>query len=362
MSKTNSERCPVNSCNEWDPLEEVIIGHVKGAVSFPYHKAMEGAFTPEIIETIKTHDEISLPEELLANAEKERQEFISILKAEGVTVREPKEIDFSKVCVTPFWESRGGAAACPRDNILVIGDELIEAPMSWRSRYFETMAYRPVLKEYFSKGAKWTSAPKPELTDFAYNYDYTPPKKNEAMQYVTNEEEILFDAADFLRFDKHILALRSNTANQAGITWLERHLGEEYKVHQIKSHFEIPMHLDDHMMPLAKERLLINPEYIIEEELPDFLKSWEILKAPNPDPMKKSSSFFFDSNSMDFYWWNINVLTLGHNKVVVEASQTATIKALKEWGFEPIPCPFFHYAQLVGLFHCATIDIRRRKQ
>ncbi len=114
-------------------------------------------------------------------------------------------------------------------------------------------------------------------------------------------------------------------------------------------------------MPLAPGRLLINPEYIDENELPEFLKSWEILKAPRPDPSKDSSAFLVEAKLVDFYWMNINVLALDHKRVVVEASQISTIRALKDWGFEPIPCPFFHYAQLVGLFHCATLDIRRRK-
>ena len=47
----------------------------------------------------------------------------------------------------------------PRDFLLVIGDELIEAPMAWRSRFFEYRAYRPLLKQYFRQGANWTTAP-----------------------------------------------------------------------------------------------------------------------------------------------------------------------------------------------------------
>ncbi len=362
MSQATSEQsvCPVCSHNEWDPLEEVIIGHVRGAVSPPYHKVMEGALTPEIIQVLKEYDEVHLPQELLENAEKERQEFIKILTSAGVIVREPEPIDFAKVCATPYWESRGGMAACPRDSLLVIGDEIIEAPMSWRSRHFEAMAYRPLLKAYFSQGAKWTAAPKPQLTDAAYDLDYQVPKKGEPMRYVLTEEEPLFDGADFMRFGKDILALRSNTANETGIRWLARHLGEDYTVHPITSRFNMPMHMDDHMMPLAPGRLLINPEYIDEDELPAFLKSWEILKAPPPDPLQNLSSFHFEAESIGFYWLNVNVLPLDHTHMVVEASQTSTIKALKNWGFEPIPCPFFHYAQLGGLFHCATIDIRRR--
>ena len=47
-------------------------------------------------------------------------------------------------------------AAMPRDVMLVIGDELIEMPMAWRSRHFEISAYRALIKEYFRRGALWT--------------------------------------------------------------------------------------------------------------------------------------------------------------------------------------------------------------
>ena len=59
---------------------------------------------------------------------------------------------------------------CPRDSLLVIGDEIIEAPMSWRSRYFETRPYKPLLNEYFRSGARWTIAPKPTMTADLYRH------------------------------------------------------------------------------------------------------------------------------------------------------------------------------------------------
>ena len=59
--------------------------------------------------------------------------------------------------------------ACPRDSLVVIGNEIIESPMAWRSRYFETRPYKKLLNEYFKKGAKWTVAPKPTMTDELYD-------------------------------------------------------------------------------------------------------------------------------------------------------------------------------------------------
>lgn len=57
----------------------------------------------------------------------------------------------------------------PRDILLVVGNEIIEAPMAWRSRFFEYRAYRPLIKDYFRRGAKWTTAPKPTMADELYD-------------------------------------------------------------------------------------------------------------------------------------------------------------------------------------------------
>lgn len=60
-------------------------------------------------------------------------------------------------------------AAMPRDILLIVGNEIIEAPMAWRARFFEYRAYRPLIKEYFRNGAKWTTAPKPTMADELYD-------------------------------------------------------------------------------------------------------------------------------------------------------------------------------------------------
>lgn len=52
---------------------------------------------------------------------------------------------------------------------MVVGNEIIEAPMAWRARFFEYRAYRPLIKEYFRKGAKWTTAPKPTMANELYD-------------------------------------------------------------------------------------------------------------------------------------------------------------------------------------------------
>ena len=61
-------------------------------------------------------------------------------------------------------------------------------------------AYRSLFKEYLKGGAKWVSAPKPQLLDALYDMDFKPSEYgDEEMRYVVTEFEPVFDAADFVR-------------------------------------------------------------------------------------------------------------------------------------------------------------------
>jgi len=85
--------------------------------------------------------------------------------------------DHKKRFSTPEWSSHGFCNSCPRDSMLVIGDEIIETPMVWPCRYFETHSYRPILKDYFRRGARWTAAPKPQLTNELFDAEFRVPEK-----------------------------------------------------------------------------------------------------------------------------------------------------------------------------------------
>jgi glycine amidinotransferase len=56
----------------------------------------------------------------------------------------------------------------------------------------------------------------------------------------------------------------------------------------------------------------------------------------------------------------MNVLMLDEKRVIVSAGEDNLVRALKEWGFQPITCSFYDFAAIGGGLHCATLDIRRR--
>ncbi len=350
--------CPVNSHNEWDPLEEVIIGNLDGAM-FPEWNAVNVATAPPgdwlEAEQLVGGAGSPYPPEFVAAARRDLAGFIHILESEGVTVRRLPSADFSKPFGTPDWRVSGGfCSANPRDPFLIIGNEIIETPMADRSRYFEAWAYRSLFKEYFKGGAKWSAAPKPQLLDDLYDFNYSVPGPGEPMRFVINEFEPVFDAADFVRCGRDIFGQKSNVTNQMGVDWLQRHLGSGYRLHLIENQSPEAIHIDTTFMPLAPGKILVNPVFVDVNRLPDVLRGWDLLIPPDPVPV------IHDPLKLMSEWASINVLMLDEERIVVEARQEPLIRALKDWGFKPIPCVFESYYPFLGSFHCSTLDVRRR--
>lgn len=345
---------PVSSHNEWDPLTEVIVGRLEGATIPEGHVAVRGTIPRALAAVMRGVGGMRYPRFLVDPAQRELDGLITLLQTEGIRVRRPDVLDGRRRIRTPFWETRGHATACPRDGFLVIGDEIIETPMAWRCRYHEGLAYRRLFREYHAAGARWTISPRPQLADSLYDEDYRPPETGPPDRYIINESEPVFDAADFARCGRDIFVQQSNVTNQAGIRWLRRHLGDQYRVHEIETTCRTPAHIDSTFIPLAPGKVLVNPDWIVIDRLPDFLrKDWDVLVAPRPDPSGGPIL------SMCSAWLSINVLMLDEKRVLVERDQPTLIRAFRDWGLEPIPCAFKHYAAFGGAFHCATLDVSR---
>jgi glycine amidinotransferase len=354
--KSDGPDAVVSSYNDWDPLEEVIVGTLDGACVMPWEVGYEAVVPNEEMEDARTlHVEcggMPLRSKALAAAQEELNEFVRILQAEGVTVRRPDPIDFSAPYSSPFWSSPSGSCqANPRDVLVVIGDEIIEATMSLRSRYFEFAGYRRLIKEYFRQGARWTAAPKPLMTDDLYRRNH-----KRGVEYVTTEVEPVFDAADLARCGRDIFVQRSHVTNLSGIQWLQRHLGDGYRIHPVEFDDYRAVHIDATFVPLAPGKLMVNPDRPIKGVLPEMFKraGWEVLVPPRTTLSPDESGYW------SHRWLHINVLMLDEQRVMVESSEEPMIRALKEWGFKPIPCKFRNNYRFGGSFHCATCDIRRR--
>jgi glycine amidinotransferase len=334
----------------------VIVGKVEGSTIPEWHVSGKAVWPDKWWDMYKTKSGKPFPAELLKKGAEELDNFAKILEAEGVKVRRPEVTkgDFAQPYNTPDFKcSNGLYAAMPRDILIVVGNEIIEAPMAWRSRFFEYRPYRKLIKEYFQQGAKWTAAPKPLMSDELYEKEETF-KVSTSNAFVTTEFEPVFDAAEFTRIGKDIFVQRSQVTNNFGIEWMRRHLGPEYNIHVLDFQDKNAMHIDGTFIPLGPGKLLVNPKRPCitgevqkkftyqgtekEYRLPPMFKGWDIFVAQTP-LLPADHPLFFTSP----WTASCNIIMLDHERVVVEASETTTYDAFKSWGFKPIKVPFRHF-------------------
>ena len=357
MDPETAQTAIVNATNEWDPLEEIVVGRVDENTLVPpwdvimpavVHDKTQWAF-------FKQHGGTPWPTSMLRKAERDLDAFIDILRQAGVTVRQPESYPYERPLATPDWEVASSCyALMPRDVLFVIGDQIIEAPMGWRSRSTERLAYRELCKEYFRGGARWVAAPPPRLSDESFTPGFVAPEEDEPQRFLPTEYEPMFDAADAIKCGRDVFIARSSCCNRFGIEWLQRHLGDEYAVHEVEVRDTHPMHIDATFQPLAPGKLLINPERVVT--VPDMFEKagWDVLVCPEPE-MPESHPMYNCSR-----WIMMNVVMLDETRVVVSAGEKRFARHLRDWGFEPIECPFWDFETIGGGFHCASVDIRRR--
>jgi glycine amidinotransferase len=338
----------VSSYNEWDPLEEIIVGTARGAVRPAVAPSRPGTQSEQF------------PAEEVDRAERQLDGFAALLEAEGVVVRRPEPLEHVRRVQTPdFVADWGRAQTCPRDVLLVVGDEIIEAPMSDRARYFEYLAYRPLIQDYFRQGARWAVAPKPSMADRMYVPDFDESSRHYDLGTHTNltEAEPCFDAACFTRCGRDIFWQPDLVSNQFGVDWLARHLGPSYRVHPIEFAQRKPIHIDATLVPLRPGLVLANPERPARNNGMDIFTSngWQVV-APLPSARPKRKHRPWEVSE----WISMNILCLDEHTIIVEAGEQPFADQLKGLGYDVIPCPFDAVYPFGGSFHCCTIDIRRR--
>ena len=337
----------VNVHNEWDPLEEMIVGIADGA---QVPRADRGLFALDYCTHVESPSDIPsgpYDPKIIEETNEDLDGFVDVLVQHGVKVRRPAATDHKKTFGTPDWNTDGEYNYCPRDVLLPIGQTIIETPMALRSRYFEAFAYREMLLEYFSSGANWISAPKPRLRDETYNV-------RPSSGSIINNLEPIFDAANVLRLGKDILYLVSCSGNRLGLEWLRRVLGETYRVHAVEGVYE-GTHIDTTISLIRPGLVVMNPERIRPDQVPAIFAKWKILWCP--EMVDTGYAWSYPRASI---WQGMNLIMINPRVAVVNELQTALIAQLQQHDVEVIPLPMRHARDLSGGFHCVSVDVRRK--
>ena len=336
------------SCNEWDQLEEVIIGNPLNA-RFPTAdlSAQLAEFPDRPVAEIPRGP---FPQQIIEETQEDLDGFVKILEGLGVAVKRPQTWPHDAKFSTIHWEAQGYYNYCPRDVLLVIGDHIIETPNVIRSRAQETFSYRSLLIDYMKSGAKWYSAPKPMLLDSLFEgADLNKP--------TPRNDEPAFDAANVLRFGRDLIYLVSATGNELGGRWLQSILGEQFRLHFLKDVY-YGSHIDSTLVGLRPGLVLANPARVNDETLPKILKQWKVIYSP---PMENTDRHDADylAKSIGSDWIDMNAFSINPNLVVVDQNQPSLIRLLEKEGLDVIPLRLRHSKMLGGGPHCVTLDVRR---
>ena len=262
----------VSSNNEWDTLEEVIVGRVEGARIQSEDPGLRMADFWHLSDS-EPIPSGPFPERVVEETKEDLEVLAEALSSLGVIVHRPSLPQPERTYSSPHWSSDGLHSYCPRDTLLVVGDTIIETPMVQRSRQYETLPLRPILHECLRGGARWLSAPRPALLDDSW-------RRRNGFHIALNEHEPLFDAANVVRLGQDLLYLVSDSGNYLGARWLQSVLGSS-TVSRSSTGFAIPF-IDTTIVPVREGLVFVPAEFVRPDNLPEVLRDWEVVYFNEP--------------------------------------------------------------------------------
>jgi len=379
----------MNSHNEWDRLQEVIVGtvdHMTVGLEFSPAKPV----TPALLEKAAKISRQAIPDWYRNEVTEDLEGLAGILRSFGAEVLRPTPYASEELFGTPDWQATGKDLCNVRDLHLIVGDKVVLSPSPTRCRYREAEALRPIWQRYSGEGFTLIEAPRPRLVG-----DYIIPYYRVGEEEITEEDalhrklsggrvetyhrltedEILFDAAAVVRLGRDLIYLVSNTGNHRGAKWLQGALGSQYRVHITSSYRS--SHIDSTILPLRPGLVLLNGARVNPGNCPEILGKWEKLYFVDAAPVPAEELDFqknvrdrvhgellnlgvsTDLNHMSSPWAGLNVLSLDPRTVLVQDRQVTLIKELEKHGLTVATTRMRHIHTMLGGLHCSTLDTVR---
>ena len=304
----------INSCNEWDPLEAIVVGSATNA-NWPM---TDPVFAEEARTSLWTQTPAPsgpVPQFIIDEANRELDILSETIVRYGSIVYRPRPMD--------FVERKGMYNYCPRDRLLIAGDTVLDCNMMYPCRNQEIENYYRLIAD-------------------ARNI-FTMPR----------DQGMILDAANICRLGDTWLFLESASGNRAAYDWLCRKF-RNITIELVN--FYSGVHIDSTITPLREGLVLLNANRVSEQNCPKAFKDWEKVYVTEDQIVV-----------LDFYqypyaskWIAMNMLVLDPETVIIDAAQTELITILKSKGIDSIPLTLSHSRTLGGGFHCVTLDTRRR--
>lgn len=320
----------MNSHNEWDTLKQVIVGVADHAVVPTVDQSVR-LINYADVDDVSQVPVGEYPQQVIDEANEDLETFVEFLQQQAVEVLRPERSP------TDYYNY------CPRDVVLVHKDRAIATPMPLQCR---KRAWRPLASCFDT-----LDVVECQHSEHLYNVDCLGDPDVLALTDCTPA----FDAANVIRANDDLLYLVSNSANAAGARLLQDQLGANAKVHLLQGVYSY-MHIDSTVAFLREGLLLLNPERIKDVNvLPAPFNSWDVIWCPEPVDI----GYYPNYKHASKWVFNMNLLSITPQLVVLEQHQTPTRRVLEHHGIECAMLPMRHQRTLSGGFHCVTLDLVR---
>lgn len=301
----------ITSNNEWGNLKEIILGTATNAhwpVHCPIYRNLEK--TTSWKESLVPAGPIDI--RIIDETNEDLEKFQETLQSLNVKVHRPNDLDFQSF--------DGMYNYCPRDRVLIVGNNIIDAPMLYPTRKKELSAIEHLFDRPIISCA---------------------------------DSKVIFDAANVCRLGKDLLYLVSDSGNRAGGEWLQKIL-PEYKVHILDNIYS-GVHIDSTISPVREGLVVLNADRINQDNLPTVFKSWDKIWISGDDIIPQS----FTDYPYASKYIALNFLTVNPYLVICDPRQINLRKELSKHGVESIGVELRHSRTLGGGHHCVTLDLTR---
>jgi glycine amidinotransferase/scyllo-inosamine-4-phosphate amidinotransferase 1 len=304
----------INTRNEWDPLEAIIVGSASHA-NWP---TSDPVFAEEGKKTTWTETPVPsgpVSQAIIDQANRELDTLSETLIRYGATVYRPQPMN--------FVETEGMYNYCPRDRLLIWGTTVVDCNMMYPCRNQEIQNYSRLLD------------------------------KSQQLLTMPRDSGMILDAANVCRLGYTWLFLESASGNRAAYDWL----CEKFPQVNIElCNFYAGVHIDSTIVPVREGLVMLNASRVNKDNCPRAFDYWE--KIWVTDDMIVAQDFYQYPYASK--WIGMNMLVLDPETVILDAAQTQLITVLKSHGIDSIPLTLSHSRTLGGGFHCVTLDTRRR--
>lgn len=366
----------LHSYDEWSKLREVIVGSAANYTSHDRELSFDVFFHENLFRSDWAYPRLTTSTPLRDRSWQIKQRYVdelnedvenlaNILTTLGVIVHRPIPLPPNAPSIKGFgWDAMPVPALNIRDNTLILGDEIIETPPAIRSRYLETRLLTAIFKMYYDAGARWTTMPRPILTDRSFDLSYaqdtettlggpTEPIAAPSSSPFDVGYEMMLDGAQCLRLGRDIVVNIANENHAQAVNWLERHLGSRYRIHRV--HRLSDNHIDSMILALRPGTFLVRHSEV-RNHLPDTFKKWDLIvpDLPTSFPVYDEDDLVLTSPYID-----LNVLSVSPTTLLCNDACVDLIRRLERSGFEVIPVRHRHRRLFGGGFHCFTLDTVR---